>query len=632
MIDTCYIRLSNGAVFAKGELPFSLSVQLGVTFDLAVAFVDDLGNIVALPEGSTGRFILKPLARFQSGPRFLMQAWSVQGEGAQRRYRFKAILDSRPLRNDFGNLTVKEYEVQIEYTTSGDVFASRPFACTVSNNYFQGNDSPPPLPLGGPEAVEFHAEIFPPTVAISSGTHYAGNVNRGGDLFNVRLSVDDYHAGATVQILINGTTELFTEPVLIEAQTNVWSQDDVVNLLAVSVIPSGARIDVVTVFAGGVEYPVAPTALEVDMSIRTTAQIEQEGYDWLKLRLPESEGYSHDDEAQVIAPPAGGVTDHGALTGLGDDDHTQYHTDARGDARYSQLGHGHAYGDLTGKPTLGTAAALDVGTTAGKVVQLDGAGKLPAVDGSQLTGISGGGGAALLHVTGMIQGHTTALVPATAPSCTIECAAWNGTGAVITISRNAETMLVTLDTTDPANGSVFLDTTSLSNPADFGPALNSALAAFSAEFTTAYDSDTKIITLTAVLTGGAISLNVSISGTTGLGTPTGTSGGDESPASGAIMSVELVAGVTGKIVYPQRVIVKSDLGVSVKLRDGNDNDLLPAKASTSGAWAEWDLDPATMEKFFQGTDEDTGLFFCFTDAATGGSATIYLIADQATAP
>lgn len=33
--------------------------------------------------------------------------------------------------------------------------------------------------------------------------------------------------------------------------------------------------------------------------------------------------------------PAGvGVSDHGALTGLGDDDHPQYHTDARGDARY----------------------------------------------------------------------------------------------------------------------------------------------------------------------------------------------------------------------------------------------------------------------------------------------------------
>jgi hypothetical protein len=28
-----------------------------------------------------------------------------------------------------------------------------------------------------------------------------------------------------------------------------------------------------------------------------------------------------------------GVTDHGALTGLADDDHSQYHNDARGDAR-----------------------------------------------------------------------------------------------------------------------------------------------------------------------------------------------------------------------------------------------------------------------------------------------------------
>jgi len=32
------------------------------------------------------------------------------------------------------------------------------------------------------------------------------------------------------------------------------------------------------------------------------------------------------------------VVDHGALTGLADDDHAQYHTDARGDARYVQVG------------------------------------------------------------------------------------------------------------------------------------------------------------------------------------------------------------------------------------------------------------------------------------------------------
>lgn len=54
---------------------------------------------------------------------------------------------------------------------------------------------------------------------------------------------------------------------------------------------------------------------------------------------------------QVIVTPAvvggtgeggEGTTDHGALTGLADDDHAQYHNNARGDARYSQLGHAHA--------------------------------------------------------------------------------------------------------------------------------------------------------------------------------------------------------------------------------------------------------------------------------------------------
>lgn len=37
-----------------------------------------------------------------------------------------------------------------------------------------------------------------------------------------------------------------------------------------------------------------------------------------------------------------GVTDHGVLTGLGDDDHPQYYNQTRGDARYSLTSHGHA--------------------------------------------------------------------------------------------------------------------------------------------------------------------------------------------------------------------------------------------------------------------------------------------------
>jgi len=47
-----------------------------------------------------------------------------------------------------------------------------------------------------------------------------------------------------------------------------------------------------------------------------------------------------------------------------------------------------AYSEVTGTPTLGTASAEDVGTSAGNVVQLNGSAQLPAVDGSLLTGIT----------------------------------------------------------------------------------------------------------------------------------------------------------------------------------------------------------------------------------------------------
>lgn len=40
--------------------------------------------------------------------------------------------------------------------------------------------------------------------------------------------------------------------------------------------------------------------------------------------------------ATIALEGAGGVSDHGELTGLGDDDHPQYLNQARGDARYVQ--------------------------------------------------------------------------------------------------------------------------------------------------------------------------------------------------------------------------------------------------------------------------------------------------------
>ena len=81
---------------------------------------------------------------------------------------------------------------------------------------------------------------------------------------------------------------------------------------------------------------------------------------------------------EAAGPPGvgGGVTDHGALTGLGDDDHPQYHNDARGDARYQPLD-----SDLTaiaalsttsfGRGLLALADAAALRSSAGLVIGTD---------------------------------------------------------------------------------------------------------------------------------------------------------------------------------------------------------------------------------------------------------------------
>lgn len=95
-----------------------------------------------------------------------------------------------------------------------------------------------------------------------------------------------------------------------------------------------------------------------------------------------------------LATTAEIVTDHGGLTGLADDDHTQYHNDTRGDARYSQLAAANTItrGQLIdgsadeiqlrvqGNATQ-TANILTIETSAGTVVvSIDNTGRIGATD------------------------------------------------------------------------------------------------------------------------------------------------------------------------------------------------------------------------------------------------------------
>jgi hypothetical protein len=93
----------------------------------------------------------------------------------------------------------------------------------------------------------------------------------------------------------------------------------------------------------------------------------------------------------------GGVSDHGDLTGLADDDHPQYLNNARGDARYAGLAHTHLQSEITGLPaalaakadasSLGTAAYAATGAfaTAAQGAKADAAAVAGSVASSGLT-------------------------------------------------------------------------------------------------------------------------------------------------------------------------------------------------------------------------------------------------------
>ncbi|MBP8273784.1 MAG: hypothetical protein KAY59_05100 [Acidobacteria bacterium] len=134
-----------------------------------------------------------------------------------------------------------------------------------------------------------------------------------------------------------------------------------------------------------------------------------------------------------------GVTDHGALIGLADDDHAQYHNDARGDARYALLAsgvtngntHDHnggdggtiAYSSLSGLPTLGGAAALNVGATAGTVA---------AGDDARIVASTPAETAATIGA--LIAGATAKAVPVGADALFLSDSAASGVGKKTTIT------------------------------------------------------------------------------------------------------------------------------------------------------------------------------------------------------
>ena len=129
---------------------------------------------------------------------------------------------------------------------------------------------------------------------------------------------------------------------------------------------------------------------------------------------------------------------------------TLAHTDITGLSTVANTG---AYSDLTGTPTLGTAAALNTGLTTGDIpvlIDVGGTPGLGVMDGSNLTGISGGSSSGLDVFTATSAGTAAAntaiwFTAVSATSCTLTLPLSSGLSdgdtVVTTRARNGELVI-----------------------------------------------------------------------------------------------------------------------------------------------------------------------------------------------
>lgn len=160
---------------------------------------------------------------------------------------------------------------------------------------------------------------------------------------------------------------------------------------------SGLNADLLDGKHGGEFVQTGHTHVEADITdldhtdvdavhINVTGEIHSVGEKLAPVNADEvliedsADGYSKKRVQVGNLPSAAGVTDHGALTGLGDDDHSQYHNDARGDARYVNITGDTVTGDLAvdgghfsvGGPVSGAGMLTLNGTTTEQLLRITG--------------------------------------------------------------------------------------------------------------------------------------------------------------------------------------------------------------------------------------------------------------------
>lgn len=162
---------------------------------------------------------------------------------------------------------------------------------------------------------------------------------------------------------------------------------------------SGGQLSFATITTNDVEGLGTAATLDVGIGSNNIVQLNNEA------KLPAVDGSlltGITAEAEPHTHVLADITDAGSAAAASTSDfatfdhtHSYSYTDISGlgdivthdSSEYAPTSHTHTLSDIT---DVGTSAQYDVGTSAGNIVQLNGSGQLPAIDGSLLTGISAG--------------------------------------------------------------------------------------------------------------------------------------------------------------------------------------------------------------------------------------------------